>query len=552
MLNLSKMESYSFKENALVIMSYHINKFKIVNSNGEAIIAGDLNENEPVEIITENIFITLTLKWGWHIHINKIYSILKEDIIFDFNDKVLYQLLPIEIKSSYGFPDLEIDICKIIPTGVKTEFLAIISTYYWKKTAEMDYHLVKIIFDEDFNLKEMKSIKLLYDCNLFPISKYIPQKTINHCVLYSFQEDILFVVDEEKEILIAVGGIISNKEQMLYKVSIPHIRDNFSFNMFDLQFGWILIQINQAYEYTVDNLGRVYVKDDSHPNSDITLSTTMLTRNNYYTYRYRRCYRHVNITESLSIEPRLKSIKNRSYYLTNLDKSNYKVRFGEDTFLEILQGSTTLDVDFTIWATCIFNNKRKKLLFTNIISKCNLWDRYKEYFPSQPYVESTIGFTKKNGICLISIYSISKDQRIRVVLNKDLDIIFRTIGEQEQVGKIYLVDEDYSDIAFIYVGRRFTTEWKWGSVILCYNNKGEKLYEQEVNFGIADYTFHKVLNGDIVVFMSNEDYTGYNHEYFHPSADYHNYNCNKALFFNLKNKNNYIVCPEIENNYNIL
>lgn len=543
------MENYSFKENALVIMSYHNNEFRIVNSNGEAIIAGCLDENEQVEIITENIFITLTLKWGWHLHVNKIYSILKENIIFDFNDKALYQLLPIEIKFSCGFPDLEIDICKIIPTSVKTEFLAIISTYYWKKTAEMNYHLVKIVFDEDFNLKEMKSIKLLYDCNLFPIAKYIPQKTINYNVLYSSQEDILFVVDEEKEILVAVSGIVSNKEQMLYKVSIPHIRNSFCFNMFDLQFGWILIRINQAYEYTVDNLGRIYTRDDSHPNNDVILSTTMLTRNNYYTYCYRRCYRHVNITESLSIEPRFKSIKNRSYYLTNLDKSNYKVRFGEDTFLEILQGSTTFDVDFTIWATCIFNNKRKKLLFTDIISKCKLWNCYKEYFPSQPYVESTIGFTKKNGICLISIYSISKDQQIRVVLNKDLDIIFRTL--KERVGKIYLVDEDYSDITFIYVERRFI-DWKFGSVIFCYNNKGEKLYEQEVKFGINDYTFYKVLNGDIVVFTTNEDYTGYNHKYFHPSADYHNYNCNKAIFFDLKIKNNYIVCPEIENNYNIL
>ncbi len=541
------MENYSFKENALVIMSYYSNEFRIVNSNGEVIIAGRLDENELVEIITENIFITFTLKWGWHLHVNKIYSILKENIIFDFNDKVLYQLLPIEIKSSCGFPDLEIDICKIIPTGVKTEFLAIISTYYWKKPAEMNYHLVKIIFDEDFNLKKMKSIKLLYDCNLFPIAKYIPQKTINYNVLYNSQEDILFVVDEEKEILAAVGGIVSNKEQMLYKVLIPHIRNNFGFNMFDLQFGWILIRINQAYEYTVDNLGRVYVKDDGHPNSAIILSTTMLTRNNYYTYCYRRCFERVNITESLSIEPRFKSIKNRSYYLTNLDKSNYKVRFGEDTFLEILQGSTTLDVDFTIWATCIFNNKRKKLLFTNIVSKCNLWNYYRENFPSRPYVESTIGFTKKNGICLVSIYSI--DQQIRVVLNKDLDIIFHTLGEY--VGKIYLVDEDYSDIAFIYVERRFI-DWKFGSVILCYNNKGEKLYEQEVKFGITDYTFYKVLNGDIVVLTSSEDYTGYNHNYFHPSADYHNYNCNKAIFFNLKNKNNYIVCPEIENNYNIL
>lgn len=543
------MENYSFKENALVIMSYHSNEFRIVNSNGEAIIAGRLDENELVEIITENIFITFTLKWGWHLHVNKIYSILKENIIFDFNDKALYQLLPIEIKSSCGFPDLEIDICKIIPTSVKTEFLAIISTYYWKKTAEMDYHLVKIVFDEDFNLKKMESIKLLYDCNLFPIARYIPQKTINYNVLYSSQEDILFVVDEEKEILIAVGGIVSNKEQMLYKVSIPHIRNNFGFNMFDLQFGWILIRINQAYEYTVDNLGRVYVKDDGHPNSAIILSTTMLTRNNYYTYCYRRCFERVNITESLSIEPRFKSIKNRSYYLTNLDKSNYKVRFGEDTFLEILQGSTTLDVDFTIWATCIFNNKRKKLLFTNIISKCNLWNYYRDNFPSQPYVESTIGFTKKNGICLVSIYSISRDQQIRVVLNKDLDIIFHTLGEH--VGKIYLVDEDYSDIAFIYVERRFI-DWKFGSVILCYNNKGEKLYEQEVKSGITDYTFYKVLNGDVVVLTNSEDYTGYNHKYFHPSADYHNYNCNKAIFFNLKNKDNYIVCPEIENNYNIL
>lgn len=543
------MENYSFKENALVIMSYHSNEFRIVNSNGETIIAGRLNENELVEIITENIFVTLTLKWGLHLHVNKIYSILKENIIFDFNDKALYQLLPIEIKSSCGFPDLEIDICKIIPTSVKTEFLAIISTYYWKKAAGMDYHLVKIVFDEDFNLKKMESIKLLYDCNLFPIARYIPQKTINYNVLYSSQEDILFVVDEEKEILVAVGGIVSNKEQMLYKVSIPHIRNNFGFNMFDLQFGWILIRINQAYEYTVDNLGRVYVKDDGHPNSAIILSTTMLTRNNYYTYCYRRCFERVYITESLSIEPRFKSIKNRSYYLTNLDKSNYKVRFGEDTFLEILQGSTTLDVDFTIWATCIFNNKRKKLLFTNIISKCNLLNYYRNNFPSQPYVESTIGFTKKNGICLVSIYSISRDQQIRVVLNKDLDIIFHTLGEH--VGKIYLVDEDYSDIAFIYVERRFI-DWKFGSVILCYNNKGEKLYEQEVKFGITDYTFYKVLNGDIVVLTKSEDYTGYNHKYFHPSADYHNYNCNKAIFFNLKNKDNYIVCPEIENNYNIL
>lgn len=543
------MENYSFKENALVIMSYHNNEFRIVNSNGEAIIAGCLDKNEQVEIITENIFITLTLKWGWHAHINKIYSILKEDIIYDFNDKAIYQLLPIEIKSSYGFPDLEIDVCKIIPTSVKTEFLAIISTFYWNKPAGMDYHLVKIVFDENFNLKRMESIKLLYDCNLFPISKYMPQKTINYNVLYSSQEDILFVVDEEKEILVAVGGIVSNKEQMLYKVSIPHIRNNFGFNMFDLQFGWILIRINQAYEYTVDNLGRVYVKDDGHPNSNIILSTTMLTRNNYYTYCYRRRFERVNITESLSIEPRFKSIKNRSYYLTNLDKSNYKVRFGEDTFLEIFQGSTTLDVDFTIWATCIFNNKRKKLLFTNIISKCNLWNYYRDNFPSQPYVESTIGFTKKNGICLVSIYSISKDQQIRVVLNKDLDIIFHTLGEH--VGKIYLVDEDYSDIAFIYAERRFI-DWKLGSVIRCYNNKGEKLYEQEVKFDIADYTFYKVLNGDVAVFTSSEDYTGYNHKYFHPSADYHNYNCNKAIFFNLKIKNNYIVCPEIENNYNIL
>ena len=545
------MENYSFKENALVIKSCSANKFRIVNSNGESIIAECLDENEEVEIITENIFITLTLKWGWHIHINKIYSILKEDIIFNFNDKALYQLLPIEIKSSCGFPDLEIDVCRIIPTSVKTEFLAIISTYYWKKVAEMNYHLVKIVFDEDFNLKEMKSIKLLYDCNLFPIvNKYIPQRTINYCVLYSSQEDILFVVDEEKEILAAVGGIVSNKEQMLYKVSIPNIRDNFSFNMFDLQFGWILIRINQAYEYTVDNLGRIYIKDSVGPNSDITLSTTMLTRNNYYTYRYRRCYRHVNITESLSIEPRFKSIKNRSYYLTNLDKSNYRVRFGEDTFLEILQGSTTFDVDFTIWATCIFNNKRKKLLFTDIISKCKLWNYYKENFPSQPYVESTIGFTKKNGMCLISIYSISKDQQIRVVLNKDLDIIFRTLGER--VGKIYLVDEDYSDIAFIYVEKRFMIDWNWGSVILCYNNKGEKLYEQEVKFGITDYTFYKVLNGDVVVFTNNEEYTGYNHKYFHHYSDYHNYNCNKAMFFNLKNKDKCMVCPEIEDIYNIL
>lgn len=549
------MENYNFKENALVIKSYSINKtnknnFRIVNSNGEAIIAGCLYENEQVEIITENIFITLTLKWGWHTHINKIYSILKEDIIYDFNDKAIYQLLPIEIKSSYGFPDLEIDVCKIIPTSVKTEFLAIISTFYWKKPAGRDYHLVKIVFDEDFNLKEIKSIKLLYDCNLFPISKYMPEKTINSYVLYSSQEDILFVVDEEKEILTAVGGIISNKEQMLYKVSIPHIRDNFSFDMFDLQFGWILIRINQAYEYTVDNLGSVYVKEYGPSSGDVTFSTTMLERNNYYTYCYRRCYRHINITESLSIEPRFKSIKNRSYYLTNLDRYNYKVRFGEDTFLEILHGSSTFDVDFTIWATCIFNKKRKKLLFTDIISKCKLWNCYKEYFPSQPYVESTIGFTKKNGICLISIYSIGKDQQIRVVLNKDLDIIFRTLGER--VGKVYLVDEDYSDIAFIYVEKRFLVDWKWGSVILCYNNKGEKLYEQEVKFGITDYTFYKVLNGDIVVFTNNEEYTGYNHKYFHPSADYHNYNCNKAIFFNLKNKNNYIVCPEIENNYNIL
>ena len=285
--------------------------------------------------------------------------------------KFSYQLLPIEIKSSCGFPDLEIDVCKMIPTSIKTEFMAIISTYYWKKPALMDYHLVKIVFDEDFNLKKMESIKLLYDCNLFPISKYTPQKTINSNVLYSSQEDILFVVDEEKETLTAVGGIVSNKEQMLYKVSIPHIRDNFSFNMFDLQFGWILIRINQAYEYTVDNLGRIYIKDLVGPNSDITLSTTMLTRNNYYTYRYRRCYKHVNITESLSIEPRFKSIKNRSYYLTNLDKSNYKVRFGEDTFLEILQGSTTFDVDFTIWATCIFNNKRKNYYLLILLVNVN-------------------------------------------------------------------------------------------------------------------------------------------------------------------------------------
>ena len=62
MLNLSKMKNYSFKENALIIMSYHNNNFRIVNSNGEAIIAGCLDENEQVEIITENVFVTLTLK----------------------------------------------------------------------------------------------------------------------------------------------------------------------------------------------------------------------------------------------------------------------------------------------------------------------------------------------------------------------------------------------------------------------------------------------------------------------------------------------------------
>lgn len=539
------MKNYSFKENAIVIKNNSSNKFRIVNSDGEAIITGCLGEDGEVDIITENIFITLTIKWGWHVHINKIYNICKEDIICDFNDKVFYSLLPIEIKSSYR---PEIDICKIIPTSVKTEFLAITSTYNFTTSTRREYHLVKIIFDEDFNLKEMELVKFLYDCNLFPLVTHDPQNIINNYVLYIPQEDILFIADDKKETLTAVSGIVNNKERMLYKVSIPHIHNNFGFDMFDLQFGWVLIRVNQTYEYTVDNLGRVYAKDDDHPNSDVTLSTIMLARNNYYTYRYRRCYKRVNITETLTIEPRFKSnLKNRSYYLTNLDKSNYKVRFGEAIFLEILQGSTTLDVDFTIWATCIFNNKRRKLLFTDIISKCKLWDYYRDNFSNQPYVESTIGFTKKNGIGLISIYSINdKDQQIRVILNKDLDIIFHTKGER--VGKIYLVDEDYSDIAFVYVERRFI-EWQWGSVILCYNNKGEKLYEREVRFNIADYTFYKVLNGDIVVFTNNDEYTGYNNKYTLYSVDYH---CNKVMFFNLKNKDNYTVCPEIEDIYNIL
>ncbi len=534
------MKKYNFKENVMFIRNG--DNVYLVGSDGKILnehstdASSDKYQGAYYRMISEDFYISFIFVISCMDVINIFSvehgSIFKEDeeISEYIRNKYILEIVPENI-SRHNIDS--ISIIDVMPTNVKTELLAVVNIEGRdiRGGESSAYVLIKLILNKNFKLKNIKRIRIMYD----------GVDIINSCISNGETSDLktYFIYNSHSNILYTrdknyIFAISLKEKKLLYKVLISNTLRETDFSFINGgENGRLAIKAvprnlgDLKLVFVLDSLGNIYSSKVVASSVDVLPIKNSLV---YYSL-------NDLISESVIVKYEKSNcqlgIINLEYYNGERIDEDYLLSSSYD---ESTNEFSTAPLNFQVTVTNTVTRKE----ITKVLSHSDTKERRRSRIFK---LKNTLGFLKKSGLGIVSLHKqldipdneegCSYDNLyFTYVIDRDLNQIFYC----DEKTNVVLIDEDYSDIAFIYVDLRDQ------SVLHCYNNKGEELYkvdftkvegiEPENNKYIFDISnFNKVFKDDIIaLYLSNDDLISK-----HP--------CHSVVFYDLKNNkvlyNNY-------------
>lgn len=537
---LSKMKKYNFKENVMFMRNG--DTVYLVSSDGKILNEHSTNltsnnyQGAYYRKISEDFYISFVIVVSCMDVINIFSvehgSIFKEgkEISECIRNKYICEVVPEDI-SKNNIKD--ISIIDVMSTSTESELLA---TIYVRgcgiEGGEKDaYVLVKFILDKNLKLENIERIQIICD----------DVDVINSCITngstydlktyfrYNSHSNILYTLDKNY-----IFAISLKEKKLLYKVLISNTLRKTDFRFINGgENGRLAVKAVQRDSgdlkqiFVLDSLGNIY-------SSKVTGSSSVevLSIKNSLVYY---------LINDLFSESVIVDYKKRNCQLGVINLKYYDgERINEDYLLETSYDESTNEFSTAPlnFQVSIINTVTRKET-TKILSHSDTTERRRSRILK---LTNTLGFLKKSGLGIVDLQKqldIPDNEEgcsydtfyFTYVIDRDLNQIFCCNEESE----IVLIDEDYSDIAFICVNKYNQ------SVLHCYNNKGEELYkvdftkvegiEPENNKYIFDISgFHKVFKDDIIFLHLTNDNLTVKHAYH--SIIFYDLKNNKILYNN--------------------
>ena len=437
-------------------------------------------------------------------------SIFKEneEISEHIRDKYICEVVPEDISKHNIFT---ISIIDVKSTNIKSELLAIvyINGLGLDGGDKEAYVLVKFILDKSLKLKNIERIRITCDgvdiINSCLINIDCHKSDLKIFFNYNSYSNILYILDKNY-----ISAISLKEKKLLYKVLISDTLKKTDFRLINSGENGRLAVMAITRDlgdlktiYVLDNLGNIYSRKVIASSSVDVLSI----KNSLVYY----------LINDLFSESVIVTDVKRNYQLGIINLEYYNgERIDEDYLLESSYDETNnefsmLPLNFQVSTINTVTKERT----SKVLSYSDTTEKRR----SRIYkLSNTLGFLKKSGLGAIHLekqLDIPDNEEnasydtfyFTYIIDKNLNQIF-CFNEKSDV---ILIDEDYSDIAFICVNGYDQ------SVLHCYNNKGEEIYkvdftkvegiEPENNRYIFDISnFHKVFKDDIIALhLTNEN-----------------------------------------------
>lgn len=535
------MKKYNFKENVMFIRNG--NTVCLISSDGKILnehstdCTSDKYQGAYYRKISEDFYISFVIVVSCMDVINIFSvehgSIFKEDeeISEYIRNKYICEVVPEDISKN----DINtISITNVMSTSIESELLA---TVYIRGrgldgSEKEAYVLVKFILDKNLKLKNIERIRIICD----------GVDVINSCLTngdsdislktyfkYNSYSNILYILD--KNYIFAVS---LKEKKLLYKVLISNTLRKTDFRFLNGGENGRLAVIAVPRDlgdlkcvYVLDNLGNIYSRKVV-----ASSSVDVLSIKNSLVYYFLSDL----ITESVIVDFGKHNCQldviNLKYYNGERIDEGYLL---ESSYDESINEFSTSPLNFQV--STINTVTREKT--TKVLSHVDTAERRRSRIFK---LTNTLGFLKKSGLGIVDLrkqLDIPDNEEgcsydnlyLTYIIDRNLNQIFCCDEKTEVV----LIDEDYSDIAFICVNLYDQ------SVLHCYNNKGEELYkvdftkvegiEPENNKYIFDISnFHKVFKDDIIfLHLTNDDLIA-KHTYH--SMIFYDLKNNKVLYNN--------------------
>ena len=509
------MKKYNFKENVMFIRNG--DNVYLVSSDGKILnehstnCTSDNYQGNYYRKISEDFYISFVIVVSCMDVIN-IFSVehgsifKEEDISEHIRNKYICEVVPEDI-SKYDIDT--ISITKVMSTSIESELLA---TVYIRGrgldgSEKEAYVLVKFILDKNLKLKNIERIQIICD-GVDVINSCITNcdtSKLKTCFKYNSYSNILYILDKNY-----IFAISLKEKKLLYKVLISNTLKKTNFRFLNGgENGRLAIEAvprdlgDLKTIYVLDNLGNIYSRKVVASNSVEVLSI----KNSLVYY----------LINDLFSESVMVTYGKRNCQLSMINLKYYNgERIDEDYLLESSYDESTNEFSMSplnFQVSTINTVTREKT--TKVLSHSDTTERRRSRIFK---LTNTLGFLKKSGLGIVELekqLDIPDNEEgcsydnlyLTYIIDRDLNQIF-CCGEKTEV---VLIDEDYSDIAFICVNLYDQ------SVLHCYNNKGEELYkvdftkvegiEPENNKYIFDISnFNKVFKDDIIfLHLTNEN-----------------------------------------------
>lgn len=509
------MKKYNFKENVMFIRNG--DTVCLVGSDGKILnehstdCTSDKYQGAYYRKISEDFYISFIFVVSCMDVINIFSvehgSIFKEDeeISEYIRNKYICEVVPEDISKN----NIDaISITDVRSTSTESELLA---TVYIRgrgiEGGEKEaYVLVKFILDKNLKLENIERIQIMCD-GADVINSCITNSDTSElkpCFRYNSHSNILYILDKNY-----IFAISLKEKKFLYKVLINNTLKKTDFRFLNSGENGRLAVMAITRDlgdlktiYVLDNLGNIYSRKVIASSSVEVLSI----KNSLVYYLINDLF-----SESVTVT----DVK-RNYQLGIINLEYYNgERIDEDYLLESSYDETNefsmSPLNFQVSAI----NTITKEKTTKVLSYCDTSEKRRSRIFK---LSNTLGFLKKSGLGAILLekqLDIPDNEEnasydtfyLTSIIDRDLNQIF-CFNEKSDV---ILIDEDYSDIAFICVNGYDQ------SVLHCYNNKGEEIYkvdftkvegiEPENNRYIFDISnFHKVFKDDIIALrLTNEN-----------------------------------------------
>lgn len=503
------MKKYNFKENVMFVTNG--DNVYLVSSDGKILnehstnCTSDKYQGAYYRKISEDFYISFVFVVS--MDVTNIFSvehgsIFKEDeeISEYIRNKYICEVVPEDISKN----NIDaISIIDVVPTSVKTELLAVVNIEGGEKDA---YVLVKFILDKNFKLENIERIQIICD-GVDVINSCITNNDtydLKPCFRYDSHSNILYTLDKNY-----IFAISLKEKKLLYKVLISNILRKTYFRFINgSENGRLAVEAvsidsgDLKQVFVLDSLGNIYSSKVSACSIEVLPIKNSLV---YYS---------INdlISESVIVDYGKSNcqlgIINLKYYNGERIDEDYLLSSSYD---ESTNEFSTEPLNFQVSITNTVTRKET----TKILSHSDATERRRSRIFK---LTNTLGFLKKSGLGIVELekqLDIPDNEEdcsydnlyLTYIIDRNLNQIFYC-GEKTEV---VLIDEDYSDIAFICVNLYDQ------SVLHCYNNKGEELYkvdftkvegiELENNKYIFDISnFHKVFKDDIIfLYLTNDD-----------------------------------------------